>query len=65
MWVFVADSRFNSLTTDDECTCYATLAACHQLVQSILKINFVLAKKVGWGEVSGHIHDLLSTWQLP
>ena len=47
VWVFGADSRFNSLTTDAECTCHATLAACHQLVQSILKINVVLAKKVG------------------
>ena len=45
--MFGADSRFNSLTTDDECTCHATLAACHQLVQSILKINVALAKKVG------------------
>ena len=24
-------------TTDDECTCHATLAACYQLVQSVLK----------------------------
>ena len=36
---------FNPLTTDDECTCHATLAACYQLAQSILKIGFVLAKK--------------------
>ena len=35
------------LTTDDECTCHATLAAYYQLAQSILKIGFVLAKKVG------------------
>ena len=37
----------NPLTTDDECTCHATLAARYQLVQSILKIGFALAKKVG------------------
>ena len=37
----------NPLTTDDECTRHATLAACYQLVQSVLKIGFVLAKKVG------------------
>ena len=37
----------NPLTTDDECTCHATLVACNQLAQSILKVGFVLAKKVG------------------
>ena len=36
------------LTSDDKCTCHATFA-CYQLVQSILKIGFVLAKKAGWG----------------
>ena len=25
-------------TTDDECTCHATLAACYQLAQSVLKV---------------------------
>ena len=37
------------LTTDDKCTRHATLAlaACYQLVQSILQIGFALAKKVG------------------
>ena len=35
------------LTTDDECTRHATLATCNQLVQSVLKIGFALAKKVG------------------
>ena len=33
-------------------TCHATLAACYHLTQSVLKIGFVLAKKVvgggGW-----------------
>ena len=36
-----------NLTTDDEYTCCVTLAACYQLAQSILKVDFVLAKKVG------------------
>ena len=49
----------NPLTTDDECTCHATLAACYQLVQSVLKTGFVLAK--GWDRGS---HDMLCTWQL-
>ena len=40
----------NPLTTDDECTHHATLAACYQLAQFILKISFVLAKK---GEIGG------------
>ena len=34
----------NPLTTDDKCTYHATLATCYQLVQSVLKIGFVLAK---------------------
>ena len=38
---------FNPLTTDDECTRPETLAACYQLVQSVLKIGFALAKKAG------------------
>ena len=37
----------NPLTTDDEYTCHATLAACYQLAQSVLKIGFALAKKAG------------------
>ena len=41
------DQKFNPLTTDDECTRHATLAARYQLAQSILKIGFALAKKVG------------------
>ena len=36
----------NPLTTDDECTCLATLAACNQLAQSVPKIGFALAKKL-------------------
>ena len=30
----------NPLTTDDECTCYETLASCYQLAQSVLKQSF-------------------------
>ena len=37
--------RPNPLTTDDECTRHATLVACYQLAQSVLKTGFVLAKK--------------------
>ena len=38
--------------------CRLTLAACYQLVQSILKIGFALAKNVGLGEVvrRGAVH---------
>ena len=41
------EQLINPLTADDECTCHETLAACYQLAQSILKIGFALAKKVG------------------
>ena len=59
-------ANFNpQLTTDDECTRHATLATCYQLEQSVLKIGFVLAKKVGWGEVGGFQHGVLCTRQLP
>ena len=57
--------NINPLTTDDECTCHATLAACYQLAQSDLKIGFTLAKKVGKGEVGGFQHGVPCTWQLP
>ena len=56
--------NINSLTTDDEGTRHATLAACYQLVQSILKIGFALAKKGEMGEVGGHSHDMPYTWWL-
>ena len=49
----------NPLTTDNECTRHATLAAHYQLAQSILKISFALAKKVG-----GFQHGVPCTWQL-
>ena len=54
-----------SLTTDDECTCHATLVACYQLAQSVLKIGSTLAERVGQGEVGGFQHGMLCTWQLP
>ena len=37
----------NPLTTDDECTHHANLAARYQLAQFILKIGFALVKKAG------------------
>ena len=39
--------EFNLLTTDNKCNRHATLAVHYQLVQSVLKIGFALAKKVG------------------
>ena len=54
----------NPLTTDDECTHHATLAAYYQLVQSVLKIGFALAKMVGQGEVGRHSHDMPCIWRL-
>ena len=38
---------FNPLITDGECTGHAALGTCYQLVQSVLKIGFALAKMVG------------------
>ena len=57
-------NAFNPLTTDDAIWHRLTLAACYQLAQSVLKIGFVLAKKVGQGEVAGFQHGVLCTWQL-
>ena len=31
----------NPLTTDEKCTRQATLAACYQLMQTVLKIDFL------------------------
>ena len=36
---------FDPLTTDDECTCHATLAAFYQLAKFDFKIGFALAKR--------------------
>ena len=43
------------LTTDDAFWRRLTLAACYQLVQSVLKIGSALAERVGHGEVGGCI----------
>ena len=43
------ENTVNPLTTDDKCTCHATLAACYQLAQSVLKIGFAIANKGGIG----------------
>ena len=40
---------------------HSTLAACYQLVQSVLKIGFALAKMVAQGEVG---RDMPCIWQL-
>ena len=56
---------FNPLITDGECTGHATLGTCYQLVQSVLKIGFTLAKMVGYGEVGGFQHWVPCTWHLP
>ena len=43
-----------------------TLACNFDRMLSVGAIRFdsVLAKRVGWGEVGGHSHDMLCTWQL-
>ena len=41
---------FNPLTTNDNYSCHQNLAACYQLVQSVLKIGSVLSERVGQGE---------------
>ena len=45
--VTYAVSCVNPLTTDDAIWRRLTLAACYQLAQSVLKMGFMLAKKVG------------------
>ena len=46
-------SLINPLTIDDECTRHASLAACYQLAQSVLKIGFALAKRWDRGRWAG------------
>ena len=41
-----------------------TLAVCYQLAQSLLKIGFALAERVGQGEVGGCTSLADSAWQL-
>ena len=55
---------FNPSNTSDTCTSQATLAACYQLTQSILKDRFCASKKRGLGEVGGHSLNMPWTWQL-
>ena len=44
----------NPLISDDECTHHATWPQCNQLLQSVLKVGFAVAKGMGRGEVGGH-----------
>ena len=58
----------NPLTTDDAFWHRQILAACYQLVQSVLKIGSALAERVGQGEVGGSTALPGSAWwwfQLP
>ena len=60
--------RFNPLTTDDVFRRRQILAACYQLVQSVLKIGSALAERVRQGEVGGYTSLPDSAWwqlQLP
>ena len=54
--------RFNPLPTDDTFWCRQILAACYQLVQSILEIGSVLAERLGQGEVGGSTALPDSAW---
>ena len=60
-------SRVSPLPTDDTFW-RQILAACYQLVQSVLKIGSVLTERVGQGEVGGSTALPDSAWwwlQLP
>ena len=57
-------SLINLLTTDDAFWRRLTLAACYQLAQSIFKIGFALAERVGQGEVGGCTPLGDSAWRL-
>ena len=50
------------LTTDEQCTHHATLVACYQFAQSILKL--CANKKVGQGEVGECSHYMSCRWWL-
>ena len=54
----------NPLTTDDAIWCRLTLAACHQLVQSALKIGSALAEMLRQREVCGCTTLGDSAWWL-
>ena len=64
MMILVIKINFNALTTNNVFWRHLSLAACHQLAQFILKIDFALARKVGLGEVGGHNQDIPCTWHL-
>ena len=53
---------FNPLTTNDAFWHHQILAACYQLVQSVLKISSVLAERVGQVEVGGSTILVDSAW---
>ena len=52
------------MTTDDALWHCLTIAACYQLVQSVLQIGSVLAERVGQGEVGGCTPLGGSAWWL-
>ena len=54
----------NPLTTDDTIWRRQFLAACYQLVQSVLKIGSALAGRVGQGEVGGRHPECDNVWWL-
>ena len=61
-------SLINPLPTNDAIWRHQILAACYQLVQSVLKIGSALAERVGQGEVGGCTALADSAWwrlQLP
>ena len=64
MMIIVIKINFNTLTTNNVFWRHLSLAACHQLAQFILKIDFALARKFGLGEVVRHNQDMPCTWRL-
>ena len=54
----------NPLTTNDDYSRHRHLAACYQWAQSILKIGFAVAERVGQGEVDGSTALADSAWRL-
>ena len=56
-------SAVNPLTTDDTFWRHLTLAACHQLAQSVLKMGSA-SRKGGTGEVGGWTPFGDSVWRL-
>ena len=56
----------NPLTTNDDYSCHRNLAACYQLVQSVLKIHVgsALTERVRRWEVGGWHPEGDSAWRL-